>query len=210
MPELWQKCERGSVDRLLSDEKDERSLLDNLFQDSRLYKTSEDYMDLFQFIGRIWNFAPFNALLLQIQKPGMRFAASKMDWWDRFGAQVKEDARPLLILWPFSPVALVYDVVDVTGGTIPVDAESFVAKGAITEGSIAKFLKRMEAADIFTDITDSGGGKAGSIRMTTPPKDEKSKGWHRMKLNRNHEPPVRFVTINSTCQTRCTFLPCPG
>ena len=176
-------------------ERNERSLLDKLLQDSRLYTTSEAYMELLQFIARMRNFAPFNALLLQIQKPGMRFAASKTDWRDRFGAELKEDARPLLILWPFGPVALVYDVVDVEGGTIPVDAESFVAKGAITEDDIAKFIRRMEAACVLTEYTDSGDGKAGSIRMTTPPKDEKTRGWDGMKINRNHHPPVCFVTI---------------
>jgi hypothetical protein len=81
-------------------EDDERSLLDQLLADSRLYKSSQDYFDLLKFIARMRNMAPFNALLLQIQKPGLRFAASKYDWRERFGTEVREDARPLVILWP--------------------------------------------------------------------------------------------------------------
>jgi hypothetical protein len=48
-------------------EKDERALLDHLLEDSRLYKSGPDYLALLEFIARMRNFAPFNALLLQIQ-----------------------------------------------------------------------------------------------------------------------------------------------
>lgn len=176
-------------------EENERSLLDQLLHDSRLYKSSQDYFDLLEFIGRMRNFAPFNALLLQIQKPGLRFAASRHDWRERFGGKVKEDARPLLILWPFGPVALVYDVVDVVGGKIPVDVQAFVAKGAITETRIATFIERMKSKNIVVTITDFGDGKGGSIQMTMLPKDEKTRGCYKMKINGNHTPAVRFVTI---------------
>ena len=85
-----------------------RSLLDQLFSDSRLYTKSRDYKDLLDFVARLRNFAPFNAMLLQVQKPGLSYAASAHDWSVRFGRRPKEGARPLLILWPCGPVALVY------------------------------------------------------------------------------------------------------
>src|SRR6266568_6127195 len=92
-----------------------RSLLDQLLIDSKLYSQSKDYKDLLDFVVRLRNFAPFNAMLLQVQKPGLRYAASAHDWRERFGRKPKEGARPLLILWPFAPVALVYDVMDTEG-----------------------------------------------------------------------------------------------
>ena len=176
-------------------EKDERALLDHLLEDSRLYKSGHDYLALLEFIARMRNFAPFNALLLQIQKPGLQFAASKHDWRELFQAEVKEDARPLLILWPFGPVALVYDVVDLVSGNIPIDAQAFVAKGSITEGCIQAFIKRMTAKNISVEITDAGDGKAGSIQMTEAPTDKDTRGFYKMKINGNHTPSVRFVTI---------------
>src|ERR1039458_5077229 len=84
-----------------------RSLLDQLLTDSRLYTKSKDYQDLLDFVVRLRNFAPFNAMLLQVQKPGLSYAASAHDWRERFGRTPQEGARPLLILWPFGPVALV-------------------------------------------------------------------------------------------------------
>src|SRR6266446_10425544 len=96
-----------------------RSLLDQLLSDSHLYKSGKDYKELLEFVVRLRNFAPFNAMLLQVQKPGLTYAASAADWWTRFGRKPKEGARPLLILWPFAPVALVYDVMDTEGRDLP-------------------------------------------------------------------------------------------
>ena len=107
-----------------------RSLLDQLLEDSRLYTTSQDYMELLEFTQRLRNFAPFNAMLLHLQKPGLLYAASASDWLTRFGRKPKENARPLLILWPFGPVALVYDSMDTEGKDLPEDVASFFAHGA--------------------------------------------------------------------------------
>lgn len=84
-----------------------RSLLDQLVADSRLYTSGKDYKDLLDFVVRLRNFAPFNAMLLHFQKPGLTYATSAREWQERFGRWPKEGSRPLLILWPFAPVALV-------------------------------------------------------------------------------------------------------
>src|SRR5215211_8912831 len=111
--------------------RDERALLDALLTDSRLYHTTKAYKELLEFVVRLRNFAPFNAMLLQVQKPGLTYAASARDWRERFGRRPKEGARPLLILWPFGPVALVYDVLDTEGRELPDGVASFVARGPI-------------------------------------------------------------------------------
>ncbi len=56
------------------DEKSMRSLLDHLLTESKLYKSGEAYKALLDFSVRMRNFAPFNAMLIDIQKPGIRFA----------------------------------------------------------------------------------------------------------------------------------------
>lgn len=48
-----------------------RSLLDQLIADLKLYKQSGAYKDLLNFTVRLRNFAPFNAMLLNVQKPGL-------------------------------------------------------------------------------------------------------------------------------------------
>ena len=72
-------------------------MLDQLLEDSRLYRKGSDYKNLLDFVVRLRNFAPFNALLLQIQKLGLNHAASARDWRETFGRTINDGARPLLI-----------------------------------------------------------------------------------------------------------------
>ncbi len=111
----------------------ERSILSSLLQSTQLYSTSHSYIELLDFVNRLPHIAPFNALLLNIQKPGLRFAATERDWSERFSRTVREGARPLVILWPFCPVAFVYDVEDTEGAPLPdAVAHAFRADGDIT------------------------------------------------------------------------------
>lgn len=172
-----------------------RALLDQLFIESRLYTKSKDYKDLLDFVVRLPNFAPFNAMLLQVQKPGLRFAASAHDWNLRFGRRPMEGARPLLILWPFGPVALVYDELDTTGKELPRDVRSFYAQGPIDSARIKAFRSLMDGKCIHSQTVDEGDLKAGKIRVLQRPVEAKDCTHYQMFINLNHEAPVQFVTI---------------
>jgi len=89
-----------------------RSLLDQLLADSRLDTQSQDHKDLLDFVVRLRNFAPFNAMLLQVQKPGLSYATLDRDWHERFGRRPRAGSRLLLILWPFGPIALAYGMLE--------------------------------------------------------------------------------------------------
>lgn len=172
-----------------------RSLLDQLLADSRLYTKSKDYKDLLDFVIRLRNFAPFNAMLLQVQKPGLSYAASARDWRERFRRWPKEGARPLLILWPFGPVALVYDVMDTDGAPLPEGVASFYATGTIETASLGGFAVLIAKRNIEWCSVDAGDQRAGSIRVVWRSKDEKEPTHYRMHVNRNHAPPVQFATL---------------
>lgn len=172
-----------------------RSLLDQLLADSRLYRQSEDYKALLEFVARLRNFAPFNAMLLQIQKPGLSYAASAEDWWTRFHRHPKEGARPLLILWPFSPVALVYDVMDTEGDPLPEDVQNFVAEGSISEDRLRSFEPLLGRQKISLLWVDKGDKNAGLIRVVRRPTDKKQATEYRIHINRNHPSAVQFTTL---------------
>lgn len=184
---------------------DARSLLSSLLDQSRLYHQSKDYKEFLDFVTRLRNFAPFNAFLLHLQKPGLRFAASQRDWLYRFGREIKEGARPLLILWPFSPVALVYDVDDTKGGPLPMDVEkAFRATGEITNDCILGFRQLLGGKGIELMLIEYGDGLAGHIRSEQKPEglevderstDPKKRPIYRIWVNGNHEPNVQFVTL---------------
>jgi len=172
-----------------------RSLLDKLLADSRLYTRSKDYKDLLDFVVRLRNFAPFNAMLLQMQKPGLSYAASAHDWEIRFGRTPKEGARPLIILWPFAPVALVYDVIDTEGSPLPKDVTAFFAQGAIDGGRIQSFIPLVNKKNVEWAWIDAGDQKAGSIRVIKRATEEKESTLYRMQVNRNHAPAIQFTTL---------------
>ena len=143
-----------------------RALLDQLLADSRLYRTGKDYRALLDFVIRLRNFAPFNGMLLQVQKPGLLYAASRLDWVERFNRTVKDGARPLLILWPFGPVALVYDVADTQGDPLPDGVSAFAAHGAMDAATLAGYASQMAKKHIAWNDVDAGDGSAGSIKVT--------------------------------------------
>ena len=172
-----------------------RSLLDQLLSESRLYTQSKAYKGLLDFVVRLRNFAPFNAMLLQVQKPGLSYAASARDWRERFGRTPKENARPLLILWPFGPVALVYDVMDTEGKSLPEDVASFFAHGPIDEKRLASFMPMMNKKKIEWYWVDAGDQKAGSIRGIKHATKDNEVTQYRMYINRNHSPAVQFNTL---------------
>jgi hypothetical protein len=179
----------------LFDSEIERSMLDRLLTDSRLYKQSKDYKDLLDFVVRLRNFAPFNAMLLQVQKPGLRYAASARDWLERFNRRPKEGARPLLILWPFGPVALVYDVIDTEGDALPPDVVAFPAEGAIDHGRVYSLMDLVAKKMINCDWIDAGDNVAGSIRVVKRADDAKQYSRYRMQINKNHTAAIQFTTL---------------
>ena len=172
-----------------------RSVLDALLTESAMYRTTADYRNLLDFVVRLRNFAPFNAMLLQIQKPGLSYAASALDWAERFGRYPKEGVRPLLILWPFGPVALVYDVVDTDGRALPDDVASFLSSGPVATTVFPVFIDRLRRKRIEWCWDDAGDRSAGAITCVARNIDGKERNAYRVFVNKNHSPVVQFTTL---------------
>lgn len=179
----------------LGDQALERSLLDQLLINSRLYKSSKDFQELLDFTVRLRNMAPFNAMLLQIQKPGLNYAASEYDWEVHFERSLKDRARPLLIMWPFGPVALVYDLIDTEGPKLPKDAFAFYAKGEINETRIVKFQDILYRKHISSTPYDGGDQDAGYIRRLSFSDNKKIYSRYELGMNSNHNAAQHFATL---------------
>jgi hypothetical protein len=177
-----------------------RSLLDQLLADSKVYKSTDSYKSLLEFVIRLRNVAPFNAMLLQLQKPGLTYAASAHDWRSRFHREVKEDARPLLILWPFGPVATVYDVLDTfdpknpNENGLPANIATFFAAGEITNERMRAFAIVLAKKKIRLRWVDKGDASAGQIQLLGSGKEDKNKSYL-IKVNQNHTPAAQFTTL---------------
>lgn len=174
----------------------ERAMLDQLLEESSLYRDGKQVGELLNFVARLRDFAPFNAMLLNVQKPGLSYAASRADWRSRFKREVKFGARPLLIMWPFGPVALVYDVMDTEGEELPESIWSFPADGQITDQDMAEFERRLQAKGIHWHWVDHGDRNAGRIRAKPIKQTDGSVAYrYDMQVNRNHSSSSQFATL---------------
>jgi len=186
------KLKQDQLDMFVVEET--QSLLGKLFADSKLYTSGKTYRELLEFATKLRNFAPFNAMLLQVQKPGLTYAASAHEWQTKFNRTPKEDARPLLILWPFAPVALVYDLEDTEGDPVPEEASVFTARGEMTSNALRRMIKKLDKF-IEWHAIDAGSGVAGRIQRIHEAKDAKEHSRYRVSYNKNHSPAVQFTTL---------------
>lgn len=173
----------------------DRALIDQLIAETRLYTTSEAMKELLDFVGRMRNMAPFNAMLLHVQKPGLSYAMTARDWRERFGRWPKEHARPLIILRNFGPVSFVYDVLDTEGERLPDAAFAFPTAGAAPRTMLDGAIRRLIREKIDIVQLDHGDWSAGYARLKCPHGDEERLEQFEIGINRNHDVPVRIVSL---------------
>lgn len=92
--------------------------LDELFESSATYRSSENYFSLMKFIRKFPTLSPFNAFLIHMQNSGVQLVMNPKKW-KGFGRTIKSNARPLVVLVPFGPVDFIYDIADTEGSEIP-------------------------------------------------------------------------------------------
>ncbi|MBI4876704.1 MAG: ImmA/IrrE family metallo-endopeptidase [Acidobacteria bacterium] len=98
-------------------------------------------------------------------------------------------------LWPFGPVALVYDVVDTDGGDLPRDVRSFYARGSIDAERILALERLLQKKAIRLVWVDAGDGHAGSIRILKRGSNAKEDTLYQMNVSRNHTPAIQLATV---------------
>ncbi|HCF51128.1 MAG TPA: hypothetical protein DER60_12655 [Syntrophomonas sp.] len=180
--------------------------LDKLFQEIGTYRRSQDYSELLKFIKKFPEIASFNAMLINIQKPGSQYVALASVWRERFGRHVVPGGRPLVILRPFGPVTYVFELGD-TVGTKPFPPEllnPFRVEGRISTVDYNNLLNSLINYGIAYYKSDHGSASAGFIQTNRNPEQQtvvKSnkvywiKVLFNMVLNRNHPIETKFATI---------------
>lgn len=95
--------------------KEIESTIDTLVNGAHKYRQSKAFAEMLDFMANFRDYAPFNNMLVRLQDPTCSFFATASDWKRRFKRQLKDDARPMLILAPKHPVMVVY-ALDMTDG----------------------------------------------------------------------------------------------
>lgn len=94
-------------------------LVDELFTRSRDYRNSQAFLETINFLSRFRSQKPYNAYLLHVQNPRVSFVRTASQWAKEFGRVIKPDAKPLLVLFPFAPLHVVYELFDTEGQESP-------------------------------------------------------------------------------------------
>ena len=89
--------------------------VDEMFAVCRRFRARPHTIELLRFIGRFPGYSAFNGLMLFKQNPAATFVATARSWKQKFGRQLKIDARPLFILAPMAPILFVFDIQDTEG-----------------------------------------------------------------------------------------------
>lgn len=146
--------------------KDSIPELDKLFNDIETYRGSERLKELYDFIKKFPEIAPYNAMLIYVQKPGSQFVASAREWKLRFNRTIKPEANPLVMLRPFGPVAFVFELGDTEGKEPFPEAliNPFKVVGEVSVKHFKNLTKYMNYDGIFYREGDHGTSSAGFIK----------------------------------------------
>ena len=118
--------------------------IERLFTEIRKYHDGENFRQLLEFCARFNYLSPFNAWLVQLQMPGATFTLTEAQWRKKYNRKLKQYARPLIVLLPFGPIGMVFDISD----TIPSETDSqnqskrFLSDKEILEQLMAPYRTR--------------------------------------------------------------------
>jgi hypothetical protein len=172
-PETTAEISEATYDREIA-----RKALDDLVSRALAYRTGPELKALFDFMKRFPHLAPYNAMLLHVQNPGIGYALQGRFWERRYQRRVRPGARPYVILQTMGPVAFVFELSDTEPINPAVDVipdiikNPFPVKGQPPLGAVERLISACLEVGIEVERRDRGTILAGSIQRLadrTPP-----------------------------------------
>lgn len=153
-----------------------RQSMDDLVRGAQRYRTAAQFADLLRAVGSSRHLSPYNAVLVDVQRPGATHVLTAARWRERHRRVVRADAQPLVVLAPRGPVTFVYDV----SGTEPLegapplppevtDPSAVVAGGgepAVT-ARLDRLVDNLVGLGVGVRTGRLGSQQAGSVRAVT-------------------------------------------
>lgn len=167
------------------------STLDELFARVAAFQGSEPYFEALRFVTRVKEYAPFNNMLVFLQRPTAQYWGTAADWRKRFVREVRDGAIPILILRPGGPVMLVYDVADTKGPQLPAHLVTPFA----VEGVYQRTWFGRLASEAASDGIEVRGARLGGHLAGVASKRKGSTTRFSVAVNRDHKEPEAFATL---------------
>ena len=173
---------------------EELGVLDQLLDDVRNLKSRSNIVKLCEMTVRMRRHAPFNVMLIYLQRPNVTHVQSAADW-RALGRFPKAEALPIVILRAFGPVEFVFDVADTEGKPIPEQLElgnlggnAFGADGSLSSEVLQGFILQCHKFHIAVVERNEKIKKAGQARWIAD-------DFIEIELNINHRTEQKFCTL---------------
>ena len=88
------------------------SNLDALWRNVKEYRKSKNFKAVMDACVRFRHLAPYNAMLVETQRPGAKYVLSEKEWRKKYDRGIKPNARPVIVLVPFGPVDFLFEIND--------------------------------------------------------------------------------------------------
>lgn len=154
-------------------ESDERKRgVDELFAMVGDYAKGRRFMQLLERVSHFSDYSPYNALLIVLQRPQARYVFTPKRWLE-LHRTVRRDARPIVVLRPFSPVMYLFDEADTRVAPGQTDRFPYVEnaapvlsadpEGAVPPELLRKLLFNLPYWGIAHGVLQSGPSATGQI-----------------------------------------------
>lgn len=166
--------------------------LDELFNRSLTLRSSEKFVEAITFVSKLREYAPYNNMLVYLQRPAATFWATAPHWRKEFHRRVKAEAIPIIMLQPRGPVMLVYDVLDTEGPPLPARfTNAFQVQGELEPSVLDKTFQNCARAGIGV-----GERKLSSLHAGTAIRwPSKEKAIVFIELNDSLDKKAQYATL---------------
>lgn len=183
--------------------------VDELFHSIGKYRKSSEFLELLNFCRKFHYLSPYNAMLVQIQRPGARLVLTAAKWKSSYNIGVKQTARPLMILIPFGPVDFVFDLDDTEGdskGLIPDSVlQPFKTKGKVSSKIVECLLKNLKYYGIRLEFVEFGNQQQARIERLKVQSTNKTSIYHKKAFYEIALPEYYLISINKNCTKEEVF-----
>jgi hypothetical protein len=159
------------------------------------------FAQFLDFMRRFNRYSLFNSVLIYTQRPEAA-ALAALERWRELGREVNDGARPIVVLQPFAPVQLLYDIADTGGDDVPDDALAALHNpGKLPESGWERTLAGAVDLSVIVDEAPDGACLAGDAAQLRSHRDAieasgtgRNCRWH-VRVNGHLELAAKFATL---------------
>ena len=210
----YERYSKGQEERERSEQEEFNENIDELQFLVEDFRKKEEFQKMLDFVGKFSHIAPYNAMLVEMQKPGSILVLKGKEWKD-YGRFVKPNAQKLITLRQFGPVQCMFDISDtepIPGIPLNDDAKILEmwnnslkrTEGDVDEEELKTLIFNLPAYGIYLDDSFNASNTYGGYVMpyeheiSVPVNASESlryKSRFLISVNRNQNRTEKFHTI---------------